>query len=180
MKKPDYVIAVEHAEAAIDAATFNVTPPSSNNSTVGRVKIGKKKKRNEKVSIIRKLQKKRLILTQHRLVNNIWSIKVNLEVEKTDIGQSVEHLNDLKTIALSHEKRSTKCILMKYPYIVKFIHRLKTYAGDFDNSKLDEDAIKQNISNSLKIRELATEIDEYLKVWQNVVIEKKFKKSEFF
>lgn len=165
MNKSDYVTAVEHAEAALNAQKFGVTPSSSRSSTVAKVKIEKNKKPNEKVSAAIEMQKKRLIIAQQKLLNNIWSIKVNLEVEKTDVGKSVELLNDLKTIALSHEKRSTKFILLKYPYIVKFIERWKTYEGEFVYSQFDlEDDVNQNISNSLKIRELATEIYEQLQV----------------
>lgn len=167
MMKPDYATAVEHAEAALKAKNFGEPPPNSKSSTVGKVKIVKQKKPNKKVSIIGELQKKRWITMQHKLVNIIWSLKVNLEVEKTDIGQSVDLLNDLKVIALPHEKRSTKFILLKYPYIVKFIHRLKTYKGEFNNLELDDDTMEKNISNlsnSLKIRELATEIQQLLQV----------------
>lgn len=150
--KADYAIGVEHATAALnrkileDGFESNAVCEAVNSAK----KMTKQSKAQKRVS-----GKKQVLRSQLMLMNHVWSIKINLEVDKTDIGESVALLGDLKENIM---KDVTKCILRKYPYIVKFMMRWKSYEGTFTGLKDDYEGRKLHEENSEKIRQLAIEI----------------------
>lgn len=148
----EYAIGVEHATAALNRK--NLEDGFESNSVCEAVNSANKTMKKSKAQK-RASGKKQVLRSQLKLMNHVWSIKINLEVDKTNIGESVALLEDLKENVMPDV---TKCILRKYPYIVKFMMRWKSYEGIFTGPKDDYDGRKVHEENSEKIRQLATEI----------------------
>jgi Lens epithelium-derived growth factor (LEDGF) len=105
--------------------------------------------------------KKNLLEIQYEMIHTMQDIKMALGLEQADVDRSIELLESFKEKILPH---ITDLMILKYPNTVDTVKRLRKYIGNTDKWSLDESEVEQFTTKSQKIREVASEVYEKLKV----------------
>jgi Lens epithelium-derived growth factor (LEDGF) len=105
--------------------------------------------------------KKNLLEIQYEMIQIMQDIKMALGLEQADVDRSIELLESFKKNILP---QITDLMILKYPNTVDTVKRLRKYIGNTDKWSLDESEVEQFTTKSQKIREVASEVYEKLKV----------------
>lgn len=119
---------------------------------------------SKRLEIEKKKTKLRWLKTEGRMVELDCKIKDSLSVTRPNCAAAIEALDELNTLPLA------PLMLLKHPYIVQTIFKLKRYIGPKDSPEYTSEQRAQFKEKSSVIRSKATMFDEKLRVRLKTIV----------